>query len=179
MSNNTENNDTFFYTEENSNFSTLKGLKSFTFFIRVPAKSPNAADLLRQDIIKMLGKEGKVVQKSLLIKTPVGEALDYSKLPHTEASIIYQISPVIDLQGKELSVIKASVKVVSGTTIDKTGEKTSSIIWEESCYFPEKLNSNSQSLIIQGFQLLFESFSSSYKKANPKIKENPSFYVLF
>lgn len=168
----------FYYNEDTSYKNALKKMKNFAFFSRFPALSPNESSLVKQTISQELQKFGKVTKKPLIAKTPSGEEVDFTDFPNTDASIIYEITQLHDFQGKELPVIKATLKVTSSVELETTHEEMSSVIWTHTYYITGNLAANNEPIVKQMFVLLLADFKNSYKAVNPGAVSKINFYLL-
>lgn len=168
----------FYYDEDITSKEALKDLKSFLAFARFPANSPKEEHELKQIVIYELEKIGKVIQRSLLVKTPSGEVFDYTNFPNVDGTMILEISQLIDSQAKELPIVKVSAKILCQANLNKTHEMISSIVWSKAYFFSGSLRSNLRTLVSKCFEPLLKEFNEAYQIANNHSSEKISFYFI-
>jgi hypothetical protein len=98
----------------------LKKFHAFIFFPLVSAGSEEKAKKIQAIVLRELKKIGQVVPKELMH----GNSIDLS-LFSDAPSLVFKIENIQDLNGKNLSIMKASLAVSSSIKIFKTDQVVS------------------------------------------------------
>ncbi len=149
----------------------LKGFSTFVFSADFPGATKQEVDKINETIKKCLASFGKVVPSSLIIEEEGREAIDFRGMA-SGCFLRYEISDLMDLKGKKLGILKATLTLNTGIDIYRTRRYCLTGIWSESCFLKGNTEKKLDDSISKSLRCLLEGFQREYLLGN---EEKPVF----
>jgi hypothetical protein len=165
------------YKSNNNDLSVLSGFSSFNFFFLAGGSSTEESKKLNNLANTSLGKYGMVVSRSLDVQNPT-EGINNPNSPLKSPSLIFNIEPVRDLQGKLLPISVASLEFDGGVTIGKTKAYTQACLWSRKCYVQGDLGKNLATSVSKTLDFLLKEFNKDFQEVNKDAASKITFYFL-
>lgn len=147
--------------------SSLKGLRSFTFFPKLKLEKKQATTTMNL-IEEELRKVGQVVKKPLL--TPEGADLESFSYPTLQLGI----EQLVDQNDRPLPVLQASLSITTSVEVIRTKELSSLNISRWTTYI--KKTNDVQEIIKKTLPILLNQFAAEYEQAN-RNDPRPTIYI--
>ena len=153
----------------------LKDLSTFTFVFMLPAAPQEVMKKMKVWVETELKRYGKVSNLNLFTKEKAGEGINLHQLD-TDGTLIYDVRNIVDINGKELPIARASLNLKSAITINKTKQEATSYIWSNNCFSQLDLQKDLLKIIQDSVGYQIKEFMTDYSSSNAN-KPTFSIYI--